>query len=69
MSNVLDSLPTEMSRYRILGSADAAKFWGVSVPHWRRLERAGKVPKSILVGDRKKGWQLGALIDSLEARS
>ena len=46
----------------------ASAFWGVSLPHWRRLYRTGKVPHPIKVGERKLGWRVGALADALNAR-
>jgi predicted DNA-binding transcriptional regulator AlpA len=67
--NIIDELPIDAARHRILDSASASKFWGVSLPHWRRLYRDEKVPRPLKIGDRKLGWQLGALIDALEARS
>jgi predicted DNA-binding transcriptional regulator AlpA len=66
--NYLNTLPPDLGRNRILDSRNAAEFWGVSLPHWRRLYRAGKVPPPIPIGDRKKGWRVGALIDGLASR-
>lgn len=63
-----DILPTELTPYRILNSAQAAQFWGVSVPHWRRLYRNHKVPVPIKIGDRKLGWRARDLIDGLKVR-
>jgi hypothetical protein len=31
----LDALAVEAIKGRILNSAQAAEYWGVSVPHWR----------------------------------
>jgi predicted DNA-binding transcriptional regulator AlpA len=67
--SIIDELPIGAARHRILDSASASKFWGVSLPHWRRLYRDEKVPRPLKIGDRKLGWQLGTLIDALEARS
>jgi predicted DNA-binding transcriptional regulator AlpA len=64
----LDALPAEAIRGRILNSRQAAQYWGVSLPHWRRLYRSGKVPEPIPIGVRKKGWRLGVLDDALAAR-
>jgi predicted DNA-binding transcriptional regulator AlpA len=66
---ILNSLPTELGRNRILSSETAAAYWGVSVSHWRRLYRAGKVPRPIKVGERKLGWRAGVLADALANRS
>ena len=65
---ILNALPNDLGRNRILNAEVAAAFWGVSVPHWRRLYRAGKVPRPIKVGERKLGWRIGVLTDALEAR-
>ena len=65
----LNSLPSDLARNRILGSAKSAEFWGVSTSHWRRLYRAKKVPAPIRIGDHKYGWRVGALIDALAERA
>jgi predicted DNA-binding transcriptional regulator AlpA len=65
----LDALPAEAITGRILNSAQAAEYWGVSVPHWRRLCRAGKAPPPIKIGERKNGWRLGVLDDALAERA
>ena len=64
----LANLPTDLGRNRILDTAASAAFWSVSLPHWRRMYRAGTVPPPIKIGSRKLGWRLGSLIDALEAR-
>jgi hypothetical protein len=63
----LDALLAEAIKGRILNSAQAAEYWGVSVPHWRRLCRAGKPP--IKIGKRKNGWRVGVLDDALAERA
>ncbi len=67
--SIIDKLTPDMARHRILDSAESAEFWGVSLPHWRRLYRDEKVPRPVKIGERKLGWQFGTLIDALEARS
>ena len=64
----LANLPSDLGRSRILGAAASATFWGVSLPHWRRLYRTGKVPRPIKVGERKLGWRIGDLADALAVR-
>ena len=64
----LASLPSDLGRNRVVDSAVAAAFWSVSVSHWRRLYRAGKVPQPIKIGERKLGWRVGTLADALAAR-
>jgi predicted DNA-binding transcriptional regulator AlpA len=67
--NYLNTLPPDLGRNRVLDSRKSAEFWGVSLPHWRRLYRAGKVPRPIRIGDRKYGWRVGDLIDGLTERA
>jgi predicted DNA-binding transcriptional regulator AlpA len=65
----LANLPSDLGRNRVLDAATASAFWGVSLPHWRRLYRAGKVPRPIKIGERKLGWRIGALADALAVRA
>jgi predicted DNA-binding transcriptional regulator AlpA len=65
----LANLPSDLARSRVLNAAASAAFWGVSLPHWRRLYRKGKVPQPIKVGERKLGWRIGALADALAVRA
>jgi predicted DNA-binding transcriptional regulator AlpA len=65
----LTSLPPELARSRVLNSHEAAALVNMSLPHWRRLYRMGKVPKPMLVGARKLGWRTGDLVDWLAARA
>jgi predicted DNA-binding transcriptional regulator AlpA len=64
----LAELPPEAIKGRILNSGQAAQYWGVSVAHWRRLYRSGKVPAPIAIGIRKKGWRLDTLSAALDER-
>jgi predicted DNA-binding transcriptional regulator AlpA len=64
----LNNLPSDLGRNRVLDAATASAFWGVSLPHWRRLYRTGKVPQPVKVGERKLGWRVGVLADALAAR-
>lgn len=65
---ILSNLPSDLGRNRVLDAEASAAFWGVSLPHWRRLYRAGKVPRPLKVGERKLGWRVGVLADALAAR-
>lgn len=58
----------EIERRRVLDSAKAAAFIGLSLSHFRRLYRAGKVPAGIKIGERKLGWRSGDLCDWLDSR-
>ena len=64
----LANLPFDLGRNRVLDAAAASAFWGVSLPHWRRLYRTGKVPRPIKIGERKLGWRVGVLSDALAGR-
>jgi predicted DNA-binding transcriptional regulator AlpA len=66
---VLAHLPSELNRERLLGTEQTAEFLGISIPHFRRLYRAKKVPTPIKIGERKYGWRLGVLIDFVTAKS
>ena len=65
----LDHLPSDMARRRILDTAEAAEFCKISVPHWRRLYRTGKVPRPVRLSARKYGWRLGDLVDFIDKRA
>jgi predicted DNA-binding transcriptional regulator AlpA len=64
----LNDLSSESVAGRILSTRQSAQYWGVSVPTWRRLCKAGKVPLPIRVGLRKNGWRLNVLDAALKAR-
>jgi predicted DNA-binding transcriptional regulator AlpA len=55
-----------MARRRLLDTAEAAEFCKLSIPHWRRLYRAGKVPSPVRLSTRKYGWRLGDLVDFID---
>jgi predicted DNA-binding transcriptional regulator AlpA len=67
-ANTLDTLPAELGRERIVDNATAAKFVGISLPHWNRLRYQGKTPKPVRLGDRKLGYSIGSLIDHAKAK-
>jgi prophage regulatory protein len=62
-------LPTSLNRDRVLDSAQAANFLGISLPHFRRMYRTKRVPPPIMIGYRKLGWQAGVLIDFVAAKT
>jgi len=68
MHSILDHLPADLARHRVLDTAEAAAFCKISVPHWRRLYRAQKVPAPVRLSARKYGWRIGDLVDWIEAR-
>lgn len=61
------SLPADLARLRVVGSAEAAALCNISLPHFRRMYRAGRAPAPIKLTDRKLGWQVGALADWINA--
>lgn len=63
------ALPASLERDRLIDSAQAAALLGFSLPHFRRLYRAGKVPRPIQIGERKLGWKAGVLSDWLAGKS
>ena len=68
-TGVLESLPVEIARHRILTTGDAAAFWGVSVVQWRRMYRQNCIPPPIRISTRKLGWRVGDLVDALASRA
>jgi predicted DNA-binding transcriptional regulator AlpA len=69
MTNGLESLPSDLARFRILSAAESATFWGVSLPQWRRLYRQKQVPPPIKLSERRLGWRIADLMDALAARA
>jgi predicted DNA-binding transcriptional regulator AlpA len=67
MGSSVNQLPAELARHRVLDTAQSAAFCNFSVPHWRRLYRAGKVPPRVRLSSRKYGWRIGDLIDFIAA--
>ncbi|MCJ2055098.1 hypothetical protein MKL09_00815 [Methylobacterium sp. J-048] len=61
-------LPPDLSRDRVLDSGQTAALLGFSLPHFRRLYRAGQVPQPIRLSTRKLGWKAGTLSDWLAAK-
>jgi predicted DNA-binding transcriptional regulator AlpA len=69
MPEILNNLPTDLARYKVLNTAEAAAFCNFSIPHWRRLYRAKDVPPPLKLSTRKLGWRLGDLVDWLQAKA
>jgi predicted DNA-binding transcriptional regulator AlpA len=65
----LDSLPSEVSRNRILPTRETLEFVGSSPANWRRLRSLNLAPPPIMIGMRKQGWRVGTLLDWLESRT
>lgn len=65
----LDTVPAEYARNRVLDSQQAADFLGVSLPHFRRLYRLGRVPRPINITERKLGWPFRLLDDFVAAKT
>ncbi|MBM1169910.1 helix-turn-helix transcriptional regulator [Microvirga arabica] len=65
---LISALPEEVSRHRVLSTAEAAALCGFSIPHFRRLYRSGVVPSPIQLSTRKLGFKTGDLIDWIATR-
>ena len=65
----LENLPADVARSQIMGAAETAKFFNYSLPHFRRLYRAGKIPQPLKISERKLGWRAGDCIDFLSSRA
>lgn len=66
--SIVDQLPQDFARNRVVGSDEAARFLGFSIAHFRRLYRRRVVPSPIKISDRKYGWRVGDLADFAASR-
>lgn len=66
--SILDNLPPDIARRRIMKARDAAEFCGVSVNTLRAMRAAGTAPAPISLSDRRIGWRIGDLMDFLDCR-
>jgi len=66
--SVLDTLPPDLIRKRVLDTPNSCEFLGVSIAQWRRLRVLKEAPEPIMLGKRKHGWAIGTLIDWQESR-
>lgn len=64
----LATLSPEITRRRVIGTADAAKFCDLSVKTLRRMKDSGAIPAPIRLSERRIGWRIGDLIDWLDCR-
>lgn len=69
MTDPLSKLPADVTRHRILNTAEAAALCRYSVQHWRELYRAGAVPEPIRLSARRYGWKLDTLLAWLDAKA
>jgi prophage regulatory protein len=56
------------ARNRIIGSAERRRLLPFSDMHIWRLEKAGRFPRRIKLGDHRIGWALDEVLDWIEAR-
>ena len=49
-------MPTQDFPFQILREADRFRLTGLSRVQWWRLEREGKVPKRVQLGENSVGW-------------
>lgn len=69
MPSILDTLPPDLGRHRILDTRETCEFVNVSVAQWRRMRSLGETPSPIMIGSKKHGWRIGDLIDWIASRS
>jgi len=69
LAPLIATLPHEIARHRVLTSAEAAAFCGLSEDWWGRMHRAGNAPRPIRLSGRRLGWRIGELIDWLDQRA
>ncbi len=53
--SMLDTLPPELGRHRILTTSLTSEFVGLSVAELRRMQRDGDFPAPLQIGSRKHG--------------
>ncbi|MGE8130019.1 helix-turn-helix transcriptional regulator [Methylobacterium sp. NPDC080182] len=66
--NIIDTLPPDIARRRIMKAEDAAAFCGVSVNTLRNMRGAGTIPAPIQLSERRIGWRIGDLLDWQDCR-
>jgi predicted DNA-binding transcriptional regulator AlpA len=54
-------LPPALADDALVGTAEAASFFNLSVSHFRALYRAGTIPPGIRLSGRKLGWKISTL--------
>jgi excisionase family DNA binding protein len=54
---------------RLLNSHEAARLLGLSLSHFRRLYRAGRIAKPVRIGERKVAFRQKDLLDAIERRA
>ena len=54
---------------RLLDSREAARLLGLSLSHFRRLYRAGQLPKPVRIGIRKCAFRQGELQEAIDRRA
>ena len=59
---------TSGPRDRIIGSAERRRLLPFSDMHIWRLERQGRFPKRIKLGEHRVGWDLDEIVAWIEAR-
>jgi predicted DNA-binding transcriptional regulator AlpA len=66
--NILENLPPDLARHRVLNASQSAALIGLSLPQFRREYRKGEVPQPIRLSTRRLGWRVGDIIDWLAAK-
>jgi predicted DNA-binding transcriptional regulator AlpA len=61
-------IPDILTPERILSVAQGAQLYGISVATFRRLKRAGKLPPSLQLSERRIGWRVRDLIEHLKTQ-
>jgi predicted DNA-binding transcriptional regulator AlpA len=69
MSPSLNDLPSEIAQKRILGTAQAAAFVGISVRAWERMRANGDAPPAVKISERKLGYTVESLTAWIASRT
>lgn len=62
------ALPSDLTQYRVIKTGEAAALLGISMTHFRKMLRDGKLPAPVVLDARKLGWRVSDLSAWLETR-
>lgn len=62
------ALNDQVARLRIVNKKELKELVGYSDVHILRLEKAGKFPRRVQIGENRVGWRLGDILDWLDAK-
>jgi predicted DNA-binding transcriptional regulator AlpA len=69
MRDALENLPHEVTKHRVLTTAEAAALCRYSTQHFRELYRTGQVPAPIRLSARRYGWKVSTILAWLDSKA